>query len=133
MRLSSKLLCEMLNVFVIGYWISILKHGWDLSLFVWLISCISLLNGKVNDFTSFYKNLTDQFSNVEMLRNTFDNIPKMKNDNSKNRFKYKKWNIEIKNIFFSYWEWKSVFNNFSLNLNWNTKSKWYIIRDNHNK
>ena len=122
MRLSSKLLCEMLNVFVIGYWISILKHGWDLSLFVWLISCISLLNGKVNDFTSFYKNLTDQFSNVETLRNTFDNIPKMKNNNSKNSFKYKKWNIEIKNIFFSYWEWKNVFNNFSLNLNWNTKT-----------
>lgn len=122
MRLSSKLLCEILNIFVIWYWINILKHGWDLSLFVWLITCVSLLNGKVNDFTSFYKNLTDQFSNVETLRNTFDNTPKMKNNNTKNRFKYIKWNIEIKNIFFSYWEWKNVFNNFSLNLNWNTKT-----------
>lgn len=122
MRLSSKFLCEMLNIFVIGYWIIILKHGWDLSLFVWLIACVSLLNGKVNDFTSFYKNLTDQFSNVETLRNTFDNIPKMRNNNSKNRFKYIKWNIEIKNIFFSYWEWRNVFDNFSLNLNWNKKT-----------
>ena len=122
MRLSSKILCEMLNIFVIWYWIIILKSWWDLSLFVGLLACVSLLNGKVNDFTSFYKNLTDQFSNVQILRETFDNMPKMENKKSGIPFKYKKWDIEIKKISFSYWEWKNVFEDFSLKIKWSTKT-----------
>lgn len=122
MRLSSKILCEMLNIFVIWYWVIILKSWWDLSLFVWLLACVSLLNGKVNDFTSFYKNLTDQFSNVQILRETFDNMPKMENKKSDAPFNYKKWDIEIKKISFSYWEWKNVFENFSLKIKWSTKT-----------
>ena len=122
MRLSSKILCEMLNIFVICYWIIILKDWWDLSLFVGLLACVSLLNGKVNDFTSFYKNLTDQFSNVQILRETFDNMPKMENKKSDIPFNYKKWDIEIKNISFSYWEWKNVFEDFSLKIKWGTKT-----------
>jgi hypothetical protein len=51
---------------------------------------VSLLNGKVNDFTSFYKNLTDQFSNVQILRETFDNMPKMENKKLDIPFNYKK-------------------------------------------
>ena len=122
MRLSSKILCEMLNIFVIWYWIIILKSWWDLSLFVGLLACVSLLNGKVNDFTSFYKNLTDQFSNVQILRETFDNMPKMENKRSNAPFNYKKWDIEIKKISFSYWEWKNVFEDFSLKIKWSTKT-----------
>ena len=122
MRLSSKILCELLNIFVIWYWIIILKSWWDLSLFVGLLACVSLLNGKVNDFTSFYKNLTDQFSNIQILRETFDNMPKMENKNSNIPFNYKKWDIEIKKISFSYWEWKNVFKDFSLKIKWSTKT-----------
>ena len=115
---AGRVFSRLLNIFILLYWILIVKSWWDLSLFVGLIVCSTLLADEFEKFSLFYKDITDQFANVQKLRETFDEIPNMKNKHSNICFKYKKWEINIKNISFSY-DWISkILDNFSLKINW---------------
>ena len=63
-----------------------------------------------------YKEFTNEFTAVQKLRDTFDEIPPMKNKNSDTLFHYKKGEICIKNLGFSYNEGNPVFDDFSLTI-----------------
>ena len=118
---AGRLFSRFLNLFILFYWILTVKNWWDISLFVWLIVCSTLFSNEFEQFTYFYKDFTDQFSNIQKLWDTFDEIPNMKNQYSNKPFIYKKWNIVIKNLYFWYNEDHYIFENFSLDLKWGSK------------
>ena len=108
----------LLNIFILYYWFYIIKNGWDLSLFVWLLASATLFQKVIDHSVTLYKEFTNEILGVEKLRNTFAEMPKMKNTFKDIPFKYKSGHIEIKDITFGYTEDRNVFENFSLNLKW---------------
>ena len=108
----------LLNIFILYYWWTIVKYGGDLSLFVGLLASATLFQKVLDNSIILYKEFTNEFTAVQRLRDTFDSIPNMRNKHSEVLFKYKKWDIEIDNITFSYDNKSRVFENFSLNIDW---------------
>ena len=112
----------ILNIFILYYWYLIINNSWDLSLFVWLLASATLFQKVIDNSAQLYKEFTNEFSGVQKLWDTFAGIPKMKNDFKDVPFKYKNGDIEIKDITFWYTEDRNVFEHFSLNLKWWTKT-----------
>ena len=112
----------LLNIFILYYWFHIIKNGWDLSLFVWLLASATLFQKVIDSSTALYKEFTNEFLGVQKLWNTFSSIPKMKNEFKNVTFKYKSGDIEIKDVTFWYTEDRDVFEHFSLNIKWGTKT-----------
>lgn len=136
----------MLNIFILYYWWTIVKYWGDLSLFVWLLASATLFQKVLDSSIILYKEFTNEFTAVQRLRDTFDSIPNMRNKYSDTMFKYKKWDIKIDNISFSYDNKLKVFDKFSLNIDgwkktalvWESGSwkstlvkliAWYILPD----
>jgi ABC-type multidrug transport system fused ATPase/permease subunit len=65
------------------------------------------------DTTDFFKNFSKNFNTVEKLWSFFDNWKTIDLKNDWINFKYKNWNIEIKNTDFWYTD-KKIFENFNL-------------------
>ena len=108
----------LLNIFILYYWWTIVKYWGDLSLFVWLLASATLFQKVLDSSIILYKEFTNEFTAVQRLRDTFDEIPNMKNKYSDTLFKYKKWDIKIDNITFSYDGKSNIFENFSLDIGW---------------
>ena len=108
----------LLNIFILYYWWTIVKYWGDLSLFVWLLASATLFQKVLDSSIILYKEFTNEFTAVQRLRDTFDEIPNMKNKYSDTLFKYKKWDIKIDNITFSYDGKSNIFENFSLDIDW---------------
>ena len=106
----------MLNIFILYYWWTIVKYWGDLSLFVWLLASATLFQKVLDSSIILYKEFTNEFTAVQRLWDTFDEIPNMKNKYTESTFKYKKWDIKIDNISFSYDNKSDVFDKFSLNI-----------------
>ncbi len=106
----------MLNIFILYYWWTIVKYWGDLSLFVWLLASATLFQKVLDSSIILYKEFTNEFTAVQRLWDTFDEIPNMKNKYTESTFKYKKWDIRIDNISFSYDNKSDVFDKFSLNI-----------------
>jgi len=92
--------------------ISILLYGWytvsslntQFSQFVWLIAIVSIFETEMNRFLEYYKDFTNNFLQIERIRNVFDRTPQIEDEKNehKNHFTYKSWNIKIQNMSFSY-------------------------------
>ena len=106
--------------FIITIFIFLWLQNWVLSFSV-LISIfliLSLLKENMQWFIVFFKNFTNSYSDIEKLWSFFDDWGKITWLNNWKDFEYKSWNIEIKDLNFSYYEWKNIFSNFNLNLTW---------------
>ncbi len=112
----------LLNIFILYYWYLVINNNWDLSLFVWLLASATLFQKVIDNSAQLYKEFTNEFAWVQKLRNTFSEIPKMKNEFKDTPFKYKSGDIEIKDITFGYTEDRNIFEHFSLDLKWWTKT-----------
>ena len=112
----------MLNIFILYYWWTIVKYWWDLSLFVGLLASATLFQKVLDNSIILYKEFTNEFTAVQRLRDIFDETPNMRNKYSDTMFKYKKWDIVVDNISFSYNGKSNVFDNFSLNISGWTKT-----------
>ena len=106
----------LLNVFILYYGWRIIEYGGELSLFVGLLASATLFQKVLDNSIILYKEFTNEFTAIQRLRNIFDEIPNMKNKYTDVMFKYKKWDIKIDNISFSYDNKLKVFDNFSLNI-----------------
>ena len=106
----------MLNIFILYYGWRIIEYGGELSLFVGLLASATLFQKVLDNSIILYKQFTNEFTAIQRLRNAFDEIPNMKNKYSDTMFKYKKWDIKIDNISFSYDNNLKVFDNFSLDV-----------------
>jgi len=112
----------ILNIFILYYWYLVITNNWDLSLFVWLLASATLFQKVIDNSAQLYKEFTNEFAGVQKLWDTFAEIPKMKNTFKDTPFKYKSGDIEIKDITFGYTEDRNVFEHFSLDLRWWTKT-----------
>ena len=112
----------LLNIFILYYWYLVINNNWDLSLFVWLLASATLFQKVIDNSAQLYKEFTNEFAGVQKLRNTFSEIPKMKNEFKDTPFKYKSGDIKIKDITFGYTKDRNIFEHFSLDLKWWTKT-----------
>lgn len=87
---------------------------WDFVLFTWFAT---LLWNQIKTFTGISKRFSDWYIHIEKMQEIIERIREKDNlgDEKKEIFEYKKWDIKIKNISFSYWS-NIIFNNFSLNI-----------------
>lgn len=94
--------------------------NWDISIstIVWIVSALIIMKAAIEKWIDFFKNFTKEFSDIEKIWDFFDNSPNIKRYNKWKEFEYKKWNIELNNIWYSYIKWKKVLNNFSLKIKW---------------
>lgn len=86
-----------------------------ISQIVWIFLMLWILKEVLNNSISFFKNFTKNFYSIEKVWDFFDTTKEIIWLESWEKFDYKNWNIEIKNISFSYEENK-VFSDFSLNI-----------------
>jgi len=113
---TGKIFSFLLQIFTLFYGIVLIEKGGDLWLFVGLVICIGLFTSQLDIFTVFYKDFTDKFIDIQKLRDTFDEIPLMKNKYSDVLFQYKKGEIWIHHLGFSYSKGNPVFDDFSLTI-----------------
>ena len=112
----------ILNIFILYYWYLVITNNGDLSLFVWLLASATLFQKVIDNSAQLYKEFTNEFAGVKKLWDTFAEIPKMKNTFKDTPFKYKSGDIKIKDISFGYTEDRNVFERFSLDIKWWTKT-----------
>lgn len=122
--------------------------NWDITIsaIVWIVSALIIMKTAVEKWIDFFKNFTKEFTDIEKIWDFFDNSPNIKRYNSWDKFEYKKWDIELNNLGYSYIKWKSVLKDFSLKIKggdiialvWNSGSwkstiakliGWYIDND----
>lgn len=107
----------LLLVFAI-YGKDVISGNLSISELVWMTSIMLVIQWIIYDFIGFYLIFTKKFINIEKMWDFFDSTPEIMWYDIWKDFKYKKGEIQIKNLSFSYLEWKNVFSDFSLNINW---------------
>ena len=93
----------------------------NISSLVTIWAALLLFDTVLMDTLSFYKDITKKFDVVQRLRDLIDNNKPDNQYNSGKDFNYKQWNIVLNNIIFWY-ENNTVFHDFSLELQWWTKT-----------
>ncbi len=92
---------------------------WEFSVY---ISFSYILEKTLLSFSNAYLNFSNNLIDIEKVWEFFDWKSKMVGYNTWSDFKYEKWNFNIKNLGFSYDEWKKVFDDFNLDIEW-----WKVI------
>jgi len=72
--------------------------------------------------TDWYQKVLDNFIHIEKLRDLIDTMPKILWYDKWVAFMYRLWNIQIKNMFFSYNDKSPIFQDFSLTIKGWTKT-----------
>lgn len=116
-EVSSKLLIDWWKiglVLMFGMWLwNNLIDFWE---FLALMSILYVFDQMLEKSISLYVEFTKIFVEVEKLWNFFDTTPSIKWYSQWEEFVYKKWEIQIKNMFFWYKKNSYVFEDFSINL-----------------
>ncbi len=89
--------------------------------FASLIGIVYFMDKALAYLKSYYVSFLKAYVEIDKLWTTFDNIPRMPDISLGKDLIFKKWNISVKNISFSYGE-KSVFHNFSLDIKGGSKT-----------
>ncbi|MDD2907123.1 MAG: ABC transporter ATP-binding protein [Candidatus Gracilibacteria bacterium] len=105
-----------LFVFVSFFGRFVISGEMTLSQFVGITSIFLVINSAIGNFIVFYLNLTKEFIDIEKLWDFFENTPKLQGYDEGNEFIYKKGDIEIKNLTYSYFEGKNIFEKFYLKI-----------------
>ena len=137
-------LIRFLIFMIIGYWIFWWKFSYaELVMFSW---ALSLIDWVISNFVNFYFDFTSKFNELDKLWETLDYLTVKQDFNTdSNPFKFKKWDIQIRNVDFKYYKTK-IFDNFSVKIEgWKTTAfvwesgwwkttlikllAWYIVPD----
>lgn len=107
-----------ISLFTFIYFYSKIVLSWEMELseFVWVTSIFLVINSAILNFIGFYVDLTKDFIDIEKMWNFFENTKTIEWYETWKEFKYNKWEIEIKNLTFWYYEWKKIFENFDLKI-----------------
>lgn len=109
---------SMLSMRVLVYaviWYGVLQNNFtfaDLVVFTW---ALTLMDWVIGDFVDFYFYSSREFSFLEKLWSTLDNLPLLQKVNNWTTFKFKSWHITFSNITFWY-EDRSILENLSLDI-----------------
>ncbi len=113
------LLIDLSKLFIIFlFWYGLYTTKINFWEFLWLMSIIYLLEQILRNLLNLYIDFIKIFVDVEKLWDFFDNIKNINLQEDKKKFKYKKWDIEIKDLIYSYDKNKKVFNKFNLKIKW---------------
>ncbi|EKE29873.1 MAG: hypothetical protein ACD_2C00083G0001 [uncultured bacterium (gcode 4)] len=104
---------RILVIFVI--WIWVIKKVFNIWDFVALSWILILLERAINSLVNFYKNFTKNFIDIEKLFDVLEEIPEIKWYEKWPDFMCKNWDIELRDMTFSYWNEK-IFENFNLKI-----------------
>ncbi|NVP17661.1 ABC transporter ATP-binding protein/permease [Candidatus Gracilibacteria bacterium] len=115
-KIMSFFISISLFVFVSFFGRFVVSGDMTLSQFVGITSIFLVINSAISNFIVFYLNLTKEFIDIEKLWDFFENTSTLQGYDEGKKFKYKSGNIEIKNLTYSYYEGKNVFENFSLDI-----------------
>jgi len=99
----------------------IFSWNWTWGDFSMFVLIISLMERNLVIFLDLTRDILRDFSSVELLWETFDNLPAIKWYDVWNDFISKKENIKIQNLSYSY-GWAPVFKNFSLEIPYGKKT-----------
>ena len=103
-------------------WYGIFQHTSDLSEFVLFVTLTWILVATIEDLSDVWRKFADALVHVEKLWDVFDALKVDHKWNTWKTFSYNIWDIIIDNLWFSYISWKHIFENFSLDLKWWTKT-----------
>lgn len=98
----------------------VLKTWIDVPNLVWFFLIITMLRSTMNSSIDYFKNFTKEFYNITKFWDYFENAKVIEKLDIWEDFNYKNWDIELKNLEFSYWE-NIVFNDLNLKISWNKK------------
>lgn len=109
-------LLRFLIFMIIWYWIFWGTFSYsELVMFSW---ALSLIDGVISNFVNFYFNFTSKFNELDKLRETLDDLKVKQDFNTDLKpFKFKNWDIKLKNVDFIYYKTK-IFDNFSVKIPW---------------
>lgn len=82
-----------------------------------LVTAIWIIDITLMFFIENYKTFVKEIIHVQKLWNTIECGPEIEWYFTGNKFEFKKWNIELKDITFEY-DWKKVLENFNLSIEW---------------
>jgi len=99
-------------------WVWIINWNYDIATFALLIWLLKILSQYAWQIRWYMRDILSNFINIEKLIDTFENIPKQKDDSRLPDFEFKNWDIVFKNISFWYNNENIVLDNFSLELKW---------------
>jgi ABC-type multidrug transport system fused ATPase/permease subunit len=120
--LGARLLIDWISfIMIVLFWFWFLNQSinvWEFASLIWIVY---FLDKAISQIQSYYVNFLKNYVEIEKLRETFDSIKKMPDVNKWLVFTYKSWNIQIKDIWFSY-DKSSVFQNFNLEIKGWTKT-----------
>lgn len=122
--ITSILLIEWIRIIIILS-ITYVTFLWDISIseFLVLIVIVGLLNDVSAKLSRVYIDTTKELPNIEKLRELFEDTKDIEWFNDGEDFIYNTWNIQLKNIWFSYTEqWWDVLSDLSIDLKWWNKT-----------
>ena len=99
-------------------WVWIINWSYDIATFALLVWILQILWRYAWQIRWYMRDITRWFIDIEKLVDVFESIPKYKDTSNLPGFTFKKWDIEFKNISFSYNEELKVLDKFSLKLEW---------------
>ncbi len=112
-------LLKVWAIFIV--WVWVINWNYSISDFLAITAVLTLLDSKVWEAVNFYKDFTKNYVKVEKLYELFDNTPRIEWYDTWKKFKHKNWDLEIKNLNFSY-PWKQIFKDFNLKIKWWAKT-----------
>lgn len=102
-------------------WVWVINWEYNIASFALLVWILQILTRYAWQIRWYMRDIASSFTEVEKLIDIYENIPTYKNDSNLPDFEYKKWDIEFKNIDFSYNKKIKVLDNFNLILQWGKK------------
>jgi ABC-type multidrug transport system fused ATPase/permease subunit len=99
-------------------WVWIIKWNYDISTFALLIWLLKTLSQYAWQIRWYMRDILSNFINIEKLIDTFEKIPKQKDDSLLPNFNFNNWDIKLENVSFWYNEENLVLTNFDLDLKW---------------
>lgn len=104
---------------ILFVWVWAIKWIYSVWTFVLFMGILTRLEASINELLNLLMTVSQEFINIEKLRETFDDGPKIKNNNSDfdKEFSFKQGEIEFSKITFFYQDTKHpVFKDFNLKL-----------------
>ncbi len=96
----------------------ILEGELSISILVWLSWALLLMSGAIDQSLELFKNITRDFHTISNMWKLFDEVSEINWYDKWEKFKHKRWEIELKNITYWYNDYEKVFDNFNLKIKW---------------
>ncbi len=91
-------------------------NTYNLSDMIGILTVLALFEVTLRDSIEYYEGFTESFVHIEKLWNFIDTTPEIEWYDTGKKFEFKRWDYEIKKLFFSYHGQSDVLKNFSVTI-----------------